>query len=191
MQKMKKEQIHSAGIPQLYSKEKNSSSTRTWGLIALLVVIVFGSIIWLTGSRQIPTIIPQESILEESNVQGSLPSLRDFNEFLSSATKKDIPKIFQFEFLNFENNSTALLQGSDEEMDEISDALEKHPEVTIRLEGFSDNSGDITQNKDLAFRRALTVEEQLVARGVNPDRIDTIGNGSGNKRVLLVVTSLE
>jgi outer membrane protein OmpA-like peptidoglycan-associated protein len=187
---MKKFELHNAGIPTHLHQSKTSPFNRSWLMIVVIAVLAFGLILWMTGTRH-PTSIPQKSILEETNVQGSILPVREFSGFISEAKASDLPKTFSSEFINFETGSSVLAQGAEDELDQITHSLENSPQATIRIEGYADPQGDLTQMKDLSFRRALAVKEQLVARGINPDRVDTVGNVSDNQRVVIIVTSVE
>jgi hypothetical protein len=188
---MKKLELNSAGIHTHLHHSKTSPFNRSWLMIVVIAIIAFGLILWMTGARHNPSSIPQKSILEETNVQGSFLPVREFPGFISEAKASDLPKTFSSEFINFETSSSTLVQGADDELDQITRSLENSPLATIRIEGFADSQGDLTQKKDLSFRRALAVKEQLVSRGINPDRIDTVGNVSDNQQVVIVVTSVE
>lgn len=187
---MKKLELNNAGLSTHLHHSKTSPFNRSWLLIAVIAILAFGLILWMTDIRQ-PTSIPQRSILEETNVQGSILPLREFPGFISEAKASDLPKTFSSEFINFETGSSILAQGADDELDQITYSLENSPMATIRIEGYADHQGDLTQMKNLSFRRALAVKEQLVSRGINPDRVDTVGNVSDNPGVVIVVTSVE
>jgi outer membrane protein OmpA-like peptidoglycan-associated protein len=188
---MKKFQLHNAGNSPLMQQHKTSSFNRSWGMIALIVIIAFAMILWLTGGQRNPTVIPQKNILQETNVQGSTLPVKEITGFISQAKASDVPKTFFSDYLHFSKGSTQLLPGSNNEIEKIAQSLESFPLATIRIEGFSDKTGDLTEQKDLAFKRALAVKEQLVQRGINPDRVDTVYNISANERMQIVVTSVE
>jgi outer membrane protein OmpA-like peptidoglycan-associated protein len=63
-------------------------------------------------------------------------------------------------------------------LDQVADALAKQPsETTFQVEGYTDNSGSETQNRDLSEQRARAVAERLERSGIDPDRIRVIGRG--------------
>ena len=157
----------------------------------MIAVVSFAGVVWLTSNQSNPTTIPQKSILEETNVQGTVLPIEEFPQFIAQAKASTLPKTFTSEALIFNEGSTVLSQGANEEIEQISKTLENFPTATIRVEGFTSNNGDLTKMKDLAFRRALVVKEKLVSKGINPDRIDTVGNASGSNKVAIIVTSIE
>lgn len=55
--------------------------------------------------------------------------------------------------------------------------LRQHPEAQVQIEGHCDERGTVEYNLLLGERRAKAVKAYLVARGVSPDRLDTISYG--------------
>ena len=53
-----------------------------------------------------------------------------------------------------------------------------NPEKTIVLEGHTDDSGDENYNLELSKRRAESVKNALINKGINEERIKTKGCGS-------------
>jgi outer membrane protein OmpA-like peptidoglycan-associated protein len=63
-------------------------------------------------------------------------------------------------------------------LDELAHWLQDHPEVVLlRVEGHADPLGSSAYNYDLSVRRAEGVHAILVARGVDPARLQVIGSG--------------
>jgi outer membrane protein OmpA-like peptidoglycan-associated protein len=56
--------------------------------------------------------------------------------------------------------------------------MNRYPEREIAVEGFTDSVGANEANRRLSERRAAAVKSALVARGVEPSRIDTRGYGA-------------
>jgi len=55
--------------------------------------------------------------------------------------------------------------------------LQRYPNVTVRIEGNADERGTSEYNLALGARRAESIRNYLVERGVNAGRIDTISYG--------------
>jgi peptidoglycan-associated lipoprotein len=80
--------------------------------------------------------------------------------------------------------------------------LQQYPDVTIQVEGHSDERGTREYNISLSARRATTVREFLIAQGVKSNRISSIAYGkerpaalcdaeqcwSQNRRAVTVIT---
>ena len=55
--------------------------------------------------------------------------------------------------------------------------LKAYPDVAVRLEGHTDNTGDADANKKLSLDRAVVVKEIMVPGGIADGRIGTDGYG--------------
>ena len=62
----------------------------------------------------------------------------------------------------------------------ISRLLHAEPDIEVRLEGYSDRRGDIAENLELSSTRVESVVEQLIAAGVDADRINVNALGEQN-----------
>ena len=79
--------------------------------------------------------------------------------------------------VTFDTNSTVVKPGLYTEIDRIADVLIRYPQTLIRVEGHTDSVGTEDYNMDLSFRRADSVRDLLVDRGVATSRIQTVGFG--------------
>ena len=60
----------------------------------------------------------------------------------------------------------------------VADVLTKHPEIKkVRVEGHTDNEGDVNRNKTLSASRAETVVKWLAAHGIDKSRLGSQGFG--------------
>jgi outer membrane protein OmpA-like peptidoglycan-associated protein len=102
----------------------------------------------------------------------------------------------------FVSNKSDLLPAAQTKLNDVADALTKQdPETKIVVEGYTDSQGSAESNQDLSQRRAQSVRDYLVSRGVAADRVTSQGfgltrpiadNGSAegranNRRVEIVV----
>jgi outer membrane protein OmpA-like peptidoglycan-associated protein len=79
----------------------------------------------------------------------------------------------------FPSGEASLLSGAMVKLNEVADALTKsNPESRILVEGHTDSQGKLDFNQDLSNRRAQTVRDYLVSRGMAADRITSQGLGS-------------
>ncbi|MEE4186013.1 MAG: OmpA family protein [Gammaproteobacteria bacterium] len=85
--------------------------------------------------------------------------------------------IINLEGVNFQTNSAALIGGADDLLNEQAATLKENPNITIEVAGHTDSSGDAGYNMDLSQKRAETVRDYLISRGVDADRITARGYG--------------
>jgi len=85
----------------------------------------------------------------------------------------------------FEPNRSALLPSSNIELNNIFDLLISNPDLVIEISDRIISEGDIKLNTDLAKKRALSIKEYLVAKGVNKKCIRLRGSAGlkSDKRV--------
>jgi outer membrane protein OmpA-like peptidoglycan-associated protein len=77
----------------------------------------------------------------------------------------------------FDVDSSALRPDSRATLDDISAVFARYPEQTIRVEGHADSTGTDEYNQALSERRAASVRDYIVERGVASERIEAIGYG--------------
>lgn len=86
-------------------------------------------------------------------------------------------EIFIMKNLFFATNKTRILDTSEESLAELYDYLDRTPDVRIRIIGHTDNVGRDEANQQLSEGRANAVRDDLIERGINPDRIEAEGRG--------------
>ncbi len=62
-------------------------------------------------------------------------------------------------------------------LDEVLSVMKKNPELKLVLKGHTDSRGTAAYNKALSERRAKTVRDYLVEKGIDQDRLCPIGYG--------------
>lgn len=63
-------------------------------------------------------------------------------------------------------------------LDEVVAILTEHPELTkLRIEGHTDSRGSASSNKSLSQRRADSVRQYLIGKGIAADRLVAVGFG--------------
>ncbi|MGO8995636.1 MAG: OmpA family protein [Polyangiaceae bacterium] len=79
----------------------------------------------------------------------------------------------------FPSGESSLLQGAMVKLNDVADALTKSsPESRIVVEGHTDSQGKAAFNDELSLKRASSVRDYLVSRGIAADRISAKGMGS-------------
>src|SRR5215475_5617928 len=99
------------------------------------------------------------------------------NQWLAGNSDTSVPKRFVFDNLNFETGSTQLTADSVPTVESLVVIMKAYPAVVVRLEGYTDNTGDADANKKLSLDRAVAVKEIMVKGGIADARIGTDGYG--------------
>ena len=79
--------------------------------------------------------------------------------------------------LLFNSDSAVLKPEAVEQIAKLGDILAKYPDDRIRVQGHTDSTGTVAHNEELSMRRAQSVREVLVNRGVKPAQILVEGIG--------------
>lgn len=77
----------------------------------------------------------------------------------------------------FEFDKATLLPIAERKMDKIAEAVQTLSTRKVLISGHTDSQGDVTYNQGLSERRANTVLNALVKRGVNMSRLKARGFG--------------
>jgi outer membrane protein OmpA-like peptidoglycan-associated protein len=88
----------------------------------------------------------------------------------------DTPLVLQA--VQFKANSAELDAAGKEELDELAAWMLARPLWALRVEGHTDSSGREDANLVLSARRAAAVGDYLISKGLAPERIRTLGQGS-------------
>ena len=78
----------------------------------------------------------------------------------------------------FETNKSDLMPGAQIKLNEVAEALtQQDSESKIAVEDFTDSQGGAAYNQELSQRRAQSVRDYLVSRGIAADRVTSEGFG--------------
>jgi len=77
----------------------------------------------------------------------------------------------------FDTDSSTLKPGGYQEINRAAEVLNQFPETRLMVAGHTDSDGPEAYNQALSERRAESVRNALVAQGVAPGRINTLGYG--------------
>jgi outer membrane protein OmpA-like peptidoglycan-associated protein len=91
-------------------------------------------------------------------------------------------RTFVFDGLDFDAATIKVRPETETAVTNLSTLLQSFPKATLRIEGYTDRSGDAAEDKRLSLERAETLKSLLVKAGVPTDRIKTAGLG-GEKPV--------
>lgn len=81
------------------------------------------------------------------------------------------------ENLFFDTNKTTIKNTSTASLEELYNALKNNPDIHILIIGHTDNVGTDTYNQQLSEGRAKAVRNEMIRRGIKPDRIQWKGMG--------------
>lgn len=106
---------------------------------------------------------------------------RSFNgrlaRFLASKPQR-LDRTFTFENLTFDIGSAKITAESQQNVNDLVDIMKAYPNMTIKVEGHTDNTGNADTNLQLSRDRAASVRTALVTAGIAGDRISTQGYGA-------------
>ena len=82
----------------------------------------------------------------------------------------------------FNINSATINPGaySSGEISRVATIMNKYPDTTIQIIGYTDSTGSEAYNQQLSQQRAISVLNALAAQGVNASRMTAIGMGESN-----------
>ncbi len=86
-------------------------------------------------------------------------------------------RIFTLENVNFETASWELSQESYNYLDKLVEDLKQKPQMEIEIAGHTDDIGSDEDNLILSQKRAETVYNYLISKGIEAERITAIGYG--------------
>lgn len=79
--------------------------------------------------------------------------------------------------VNFDFNSTRLSPEAYPILLHAVSVLLRNPDMRVEIQGYTDNVGSERYNQTLSERRARTVQNYLVARGISASRLQVVGYG--------------
>lgn len=103
-----------------------------------------------------------------------LEDSKDFR-FTMNLTPTDAP--IRVDNINYEFGSWELLESSKVALDTLVEILVFNPTITIELMAHTDHVGSDQFNFDLSQKRAQSVVDYLIEKGINPDRLVAKGYG--------------
>jgi len=88
----------------------------------------------------------------------------------------DLEALFEAEPILFEPAAASITEGSRQTLDRAV-SLITESDLVLEVGGHTDSSGNARTNQLLSEKRAQAVKAYLVAKGVDPDRLDAVGYG--------------
>ncbi|NVB78395.1 MAG: OmpA family protein [Kofleriaceae bacterium] len=88
------------------------------------------------------------------------------------------PVIEELAGIGFERDSAVIDLYSAPLLERAYQLLADHPKLSIEIAGHTSSEGNADRNLSLSIARANAVKQYLVKRGIDPERIVTVGHGS-------------
>lgn len=124
----------------------------------------------------------QESVTESEPAPAKQESVQTIKDVIKESMKEEKKEIkINFEKYSkqslFECGSDEISKDSFSDLDLIVEFLKENPNVTVKVEGHTDNIGSEVYNQTLSERRAKLVANYIINKGVDSDRVSTEGFG--------------
>ena len=138
---------------------------------------------WLDDEEESPKQKKQEEVEVEEEVED--PPFEEAEEPLSEqispspvpSTGKSIGKTYKLRKVFFDYDNYAIKDESREELNVLYSYLEKNTDLCVRLNAHTDSDGPNEYNLNLSQKRAQSVMDFLVAKGIDPIRLSAHGYG--------------
>jgi len=79
--------------------------------------------------------------------------------------------------VEYDFNKSTIRPSSFKSLDDLAEVMTLKPNLVIEIGGHTDNVGDDQSNELLSQRRAESVKQYLVKKGIKPERVQTKGYG--------------
>ena len=88
-------------------------------------------------------------------------------------------KSFNYDQLNFADNTADLTPGGDSLVKDLGALLQKYPSAQVKFVAFANDAKLPTTNRQLSSKRAYALKDQLAKAGIDMMRLDAEGKGTG------------
>ena len=89
----------------------------------------------------------------------------------------ELPPTYTLKDVRFDTNSAKLKTSSYQSLNELAEFMLHKTSLKIELAGHTDSEGEADMNLDLSQRRAETVRNYLIKKGVPANRLTAVGYG--------------
>ena len=80
----------------------------------------------------------------------------------------------------FATGSAALSADDQATLDKAAGSMKQNPDMRLRVQGYTDSTGDSAQNVALSNQRSDAVQQYLASKGVDKSRLNLAGFGQAN-----------
>jgi outer membrane protein OmpA-like peptidoglycan-associated protein len=175
---------------------RNTGSTVMGAAIGAMVGGIAGNQVGAYMDRQERELRDAIAASQAENMQRTNEAIAASQAASVQRTQDVLTATFRSEVF-FDFDSATIKPGGYAELHRVADVLNRYPDTTILVEGYTDNKGSEAYNQRLSEQRAQTVKEALVQMGVAANRIQAVGYGKSrpissndamNRRVNIVIT---
>jgi len=159
---------------QSRSKRNRQMKNMLFSIVGILCVVV--AILLITLFKKNP------------QVELSKQSLSELKVMMLVLDPKDDEKVVVFGDTHFDYDKSTLSQEAKALLDKDVQGLKENPKINVRMAGYTSAEGTEEINQKLSERRATTVRDYLIEKGIAPERITVIGYGRTRPAVYEVTT---
>lgn len=120
---------------------------------------------------------------QQKEMQAALADEQARNELKIQQLEDESLKIDIASEVSFDVDSAALKPAFEPTLAKVAEVLQRYPKTIIHVIGHTDSTGSENYNQQLSERRAISVADSFVARGVMSNRLNTSGRGELEPRV--------
>jgi len=168
--------------PGLFTAIQNPSKKKNNWLIWVLIIAVLGGIFFFLFTNKNEEII-EPAAVESTEISVSKPDntsqVTDFVTDIKAGINTE-GRSLNFHEILFEYNSDKLMEESRSYVNQILNAMQDIPALSIEVIGHTSKEGADDYNKTLSLKRAQAVYNYLTANGIDETRLSVSGMGSEN-----------
>ncbi|NOT51832.1 MAG: OmpA family protein [Chitinophagaceae bacterium] len=113
----------------------------------------------------------------------SIPALAEDEYFTDPYTvtiKFELARKYRLDNVHFDVDKATLRPDSYEQLTDLFEYLQRHPEIKVEIAGHTDNTGTDAHNLKLSQDRANTIRNYLLKKGIKPTQVTAKGYGAGD-----------
>ena len=92
--------------------------------------------------------------------------------------KFQLARTYRLDNVHFDIDKATLRSDSYQQLTELYEYLERHPDIKVEIAGHTDNTGTATHNLKLSQDRANTIRGWLLKKGIKPAQVTAKGYGA-------------
>jgi outer membrane protein OmpA-like peptidoglycan-associated protein len=140
---------------------------------------------WTTPNGTLANPAERSTVWTAPNTEGTYPVTVTVNDGKGGTATATVNiqvirppvKTYTFEDVHFDFDRYTLRPDATRVLDEAVNAMRQDPSLRLTIEGHTCNIGTAEYNLALGNRRAVSVRDYLVSRGVSADRLNTVSYG--------------